>query len=111
MQIGGVCIGRAVNKLQLNFGQLAVSLALNKRFLEGDGGPYFDWLHCTVDVRDPHFAGQFEWEVMPIELRQLADGLERMGGAAPEPYAFRCAEDHVQLDFTRDAPGAPRQAT
>ena len=101
-------LSRVVVKLRLNFGELEVSLTLCERIVEGDGGPYLDWLVCTVDVRDPHFAGQFQWEVMPNELLQLADGLERLHSDAfssTKPFVFRCAETNVALDFEPGALG------
>jgi len=97
-----------VSTLQLELGGLHLHLTLDRREVEGDGGPYLDWLICTARVRDPHFSGEFQWEVMPGELLQLARYFEQLDTdlAARQSLLFRCAESNVELDFSVTTGGA-----
>ncbi|MBN2082033.1 hypothetical protein JW859_07480 [bacterium] len=39
--------------------------------------PYDNWLSCTVGVHVPPFTGQFPMELMPLELGELLEQLQK----------------------------------
>jgi len=67
-----------MNELDLSLGDLKLRIRSIERFVEEAGMPYRDWLKCDVHVSVPSFSGSVEWDVMPGELRALADQLQRL---------------------------------
>jgi hypothetical protein len=90
-----------MDELNLNFGDLNLSILLVERQQENGGGPYLDWLKCKVRVSVPHFSGSFDWEVMPHELDALADELIRQYDQFPDlvSVVFEPVEPNIILRF------------
>lgn len=48
------------------------------RVVEGNGGPYFDWITCDINIMVPGIQANIEWIVMPSEVVRFSDGLEEI---------------------------------
>ena len=48
------------------------------RLVEGNGGPYFDWITCDIDIVVPGIKANIEWIVMPSEIVRFSNGLEEI---------------------------------
>jgi len=97
-----------MNELDLSLGDLKLNIRSIERFVEEAGMPYRDWLKCDVRVSVPSFSGSVEWDVMPGELRTLADQLQRLYDAFPTrgSVAFQPTEPKVTLSFEITRTGA-----
>lgn len=94
----------------LNLGDLQLQLTFVERQIEVAGEPYLDWLICDLAVVVPDFSGSVRWSVMPVELSQLADDLDRLYKAFPEcgSVAFESVEHILALDFNIETTGSIR---
>lgn len=85
-----------------------LSLDFIERDVEIAGQSYMDWLSCQINVRVSPFWGQLGWSVMPKELIDLADGLERLrasldvGGS----YSFEPSDQNFRLNIIIGTGGA-----
>lgn len=48
------------------------------REIEGDGGPYLEWIKTNVFLQDGEFSAHVKWSVMPGDLRTFRDQLIQM---------------------------------
>ena len=94
-------------ELDLHLGCLEIGLTLLERQVEEGGRPYTDWLSCEVNVAVPAFSGRFRWNVMPSELRALADNLDRLYERLPQQgtVSFAPLEPNTTLSFAMDPTG------
>jgi hypothetical protein len=93
--------------LDLHFPGFQLTLELETRQVEKHGGPYLDWLHCTVRASTPGFEAQFPWSVMPGELADLAEELAAFQTAFPstESVSFEGTEPNVAITFAPESLG------
>jgi hypothetical protein len=64
--------------VKLSVPDLDLIIEATNRTVEGDGGPYLDWIECKVRISVEGFTGGIPWRVMPAELRSFVGGLQGM---------------------------------
>lgn len=48
------------------------------RQIDGEGGPYCDWIKFHVTIKDDGFSGDVQWEAMPLEIENFKNAVSLM---------------------------------
>jgi hypothetical protein len=64
--------------LEIKFENFSLIVLPLTREVDGEGGPYLDWIKTDVCVKDGEFSAHVEWSVMPGDLRKFRDQLIQM---------------------------------
>ena len=63
--------------LTIDFDDFKFDIEPISRSIEGDGGPYMDWLTINVKITDGNFSGSVQWLVMPTEIQKFKQDLSQ----------------------------------
>jgi hypothetical protein len=77
--------------LEIKYENFSLLVSPLVREIEGDGGPYLEWIKTDVFLQDGEFSAHVKWSVMPSDLRKFRDQLMQMHEQIFHSPASQCA--------------------